>query len=198
MWTHLSCKHPSLNLSKPGQSHTSAAALTRRQTTLTSFAKSCTPMPTADQEAITKKIALMCALDLKPLSLVQGTGFKMYSEALNPNLKVPTREAVTKYLLAIYDDKKQKLVKRISGVPLAATTDLWTSNAMQGYITLTGHYLTNDWVLNSNILGTTQVSERHTGTNIAIEVNTIIQEFQVPSLSAITTDNAGNMNAAAR
>ena len=63
---------------------------------------------------------------------------------------------------------------------------------------MTGHYLTNDWVLNCNILSTRQVSERYTGTNIAIEVNKIIQEFQVPSLSAITTDNAGNMNFAAR
>ena len=196
MRTHLSSKHPSLNISKSG--HGDCLQGGPRQATLTSFAKTISPLPTAQQEKLTKQIALMCALDLKPLSMVQGIGFKMYSNALNPNFKVPTRPTVTKYLHALYEVEKQKLVQRLNGLPLSVTTDLWTSNALQGYITLTGHYVTADWSLNANVLATRRVYERHTGSNIASEVRKILEDFKVQSLTAIATDNAANMALAAK
>ena len=54
---------------------------------------------------------------------------------------------------------------------VAVTSDLWTSNTMQSYITLTGHFVDDRWNLNSLVFGTRLVTERHTGVNIAREVD---------------------------
>ena len=130
--------------------------------------------------------------------MVQGRGFKMFCNALNPRFQVPTKKTVAKYLTAIYDEEKEKLVGEMAGKTFSATTDLWTSNALQGYITVTGHYLSSDWALHSKVLATRVVHDRHTGTNIASEVNKIFSEFKLDKPLAIVTDNAANMGIAAR
>ena len=87
---------------------------------------------------------------------------------------------------------------KIEKAPVALTSDLWTSHALQGYITLTGHHISPDWSLQANVIGTRVVEQRHTGSNIAAEVRKLTQEFKISSLSAIVTENAGNMASAAR
>ena len=111
-----------------------------RQTTLKDFSQRSIPLPDAEQESITRKLALLCAVDLKPLSLVEGSGFKSFCEALNSRYKVPTRKTVSKYLQSIYEDENEKLITKVKDSPVSVTTDMWTSNCMQGYITLTGHF----------------------------------------------------------
>ena len=64
---------------------------------------------------------------------------------------------------------------------------------MQGYITLTAHFLTHDWKLHSNVLATRVVEERHTGSNIAAEVNRLTREFEINAVVEIATDNASIM-----
>ena len=78
----------------------------------------------------------MCALDLKPLSLVEGNGFKHFVHALNPQYRVPCRKTVSKYLDVIYEEEKSKLIENIGGQSVSVTSDLWMSNAMQAYITV--------------------------------------------------------------
>ena len=66
----------------------------------------------------------MCALDLKPLSLVEGNGFKHFVHALNPQYRVPCRKTVSKYLDVIYEEEKSKLIEKIGGQSVSVTSDL--------------------------------------------------------------------------
>ena len=195
MRSHLSFKHPGISLTKDSKP---SNFLGSKQTTLTSFTKRATPLAEAHQQAITKKIAIMCALDLKPLSLVEGNGFKHFVHALNPQYRVPCRKTVSKYLDVIYEEEKSKLIEKIGGQSVSVTSDLWTSNAMQAYITVTSHFITPDWKLNSYVLATRMTEERHTGSNIATEVESILREFNVANVTSLVTDNASNMVIAAK
>ena len=195
MWSHLTHKHPSLNVSKSGNKQASVVpGGIARQTSVSGFLHRGTPLPTAQQESFTRKLSLMCALDLKPLSVVQGRGFRMFCNALNPRYQVPAKKTVAKYLHVIYEEEKEKLINEISGNQLSATTDLWTSNALQGYITVTGHYISSDWALHSKVLATRVVNNRHTGVNIAMEVENIFSEFKLSKPLAIVTDNAARLS----
>ena len=198
MWTHLSYKHPGVNAKNSGDKSGAASFFKGKQATLRDFTTKVTPLSDAQQESITKKLAMLCALDLKPFSLVEGAGFRAFCEALNSRYKVPSRKTVSKYLESIYEEEKLKLVDKVKELPVSATTDLWTSNCMQGYITLTGHFVSSDWKLCSHVFATRVVEERHTGTNIASEISKIIQEFGVSELVAIATDNASNMGIACK
>ena len=81
---------------------------------------------------------------------------------------------------------------------ITLTTDLWTTHATQGYILLTSHYINDNWELRSQILATRNVTDRHTGENIAQATKCITEEFNIKEVSCITHDNAANMDLAMR
>ena len=83
-------------------------------------------------------------------------------------------------------------------MPVTFTSDLWTSTAPQGYITVSGHYIKDDWLLCSNVLATRLTELRHTGSNIALEIRKIKEEFKIAVCSALVIDNAGNMLVASK
>ncbi|XP_067682691.1 uncharacterized protein [Haliotis asinina] len=83
--------------------------------------------------------------------------------------------------------------------PLNLVKDMWTSCATHGYITVTGHYITDERDLKSCILATRRVEDCHTGENIADDALVSIKtEFEIEYVCGLTTDNASNMTVAAR
>ena len=81
---------------------------------------------------------------------------------------------------------------------LSFTTDVWTSGAVEAYLTLTGHFVTADFSLVSWCLGTAAFPERHTGMNIAEKVKIMLAAFRVPERrqAALVHDQASNMQTA--
>ena len=63
---------------------------------------------------------------------------------------------------------------------------------------ITAHYISNEWKIESNVLCTSEMAERHTGTNIASRIQEVLEvwNIQVSHVSAVVTDNASNMTAA--
>ena len=61
---------------------------TPRQTTLAEFHRSKASLPPKKYEKICSSIAYMCAVDLRPLSIVHGIGFQKFAHELNPDFKV--------------------------------------------------------------------------------------------------------------
>ena len=79
---------------------------TSRQSTLFgAFSKPQTPSkPTkAQQEEFYKVLAWACAVDLRPMSMVTGLGFRTMCEVINPTMNVPSRTTLTKYVGVLYD-----------------------------------------------------------------------------------------------
>ena len=60
-------------------------------------------------------IALACAVDLRPLSMVMGKGFRYFCHLLNPSYRVPCADTVKVYLLKLYVDQKKDLIELIGG-----------------------------------------------------------------------------------
>jgi len=92
---------------------------------------------------------------------------------------------------------KEKLQKSWCLRDLAITTDIWTSRATQAYITITAHYISGEWSIESHLLCTSEMAERHTGSNIAARIREVLQMWNVRDnhASAVMTDNASNMTA---
>ena len=137
----------------------------------------------------------MCALDVKPLSLVNGVGFKYFLAALNPDYKVPSPPTVRAYLTKVYDDIKPQVINLMANYDIAITTDMWTSLTMTGYITVTCHFINSNWELVSTVVATRPVDAVHSGEVIAQRLSEILQEFAVPhkNVAGLVTDNASNM-----
>ena len=79
------------------------------------------------------------------------------------------------------------------------TTDAWTSNANEGYLTVTCHYFTSQWELRSVVLKTVHVTTRHTSENLAKILSGITNKWKITNkVACVVTDNAGNMTGAIR
>ncbi len=146
-------------------------------------------------------LVTMLATDLQPASLVEDKGFLRFLLAIDPKYQPPSRRTIMRSLLPVkYQEIRQKLKGKLSEVNFCAlTTDLWTSRATQGYITLTCHFLTSDWQLHSSVLDTLCVSDSHTAEVLATELMKITEEWGITrKVVCVITDNASNIVAAVR
>jgi hypothetical protein len=77
---------------------------------------------------------------------------------------------------------------------ISLTTDTWTSNANKIYITVTEHHIDKTWNMNSNVLVTREMPERHTADNLADKLKSIVSEFHLcGKITDVVHDNARNM-----
>ena len=106
---------------------------------------------------------------------------------------------VRKYLKVQYLAEKMKLQSKLEKQDaVGLTSDFWTSNKNQSYITTTAHYIDTSWILRSTVLATRRLVGQHTGQFISSALDDIRQEFNIHSkVSGLTTDNASNMKKAA-
>lgn len=145
---------------------------------------------------ITDKIADFVALDMRPVNIVSGEGFKSLIQCLEPAYSLPRRETVMHAVKSKYTTTKQTLQTKIENCKaLSLTTDIWTSNQMESYMTVTAHFISNNWLLHSFVLETKELGVSHTAANIGERLSEVMADFRIPAEKrvAIVHDNAANI-----
>lgn len=167
-----------------------------KQARITSFLppSSSRYLPAARQEAITKKLTEFICKDMRPVNISQGDGFKEFIREIEPRYTISSRGTITNRIVKLYNTTKENIRKIISGQSIALTTDGWTSVATDSYVTVTAHFINEDWEMKDIVLQTTEFKKSHTAENVAEVIDNILREYNVSheSVLAITTDNAGN------
>ena len=172
------------------------ASVQKKQTTLGVFqAKTCPP---AQANTITALVAEFVSRDLRPLSIVDGKGFQQLLGYMEPGYKVLSRPHVATTCRRLHTSLKEQLIETISSQEIAVTTDLWTSRAIQGYLTITAHFINSEWRLENKVLLTQEMAERHTGEHIVERLQDAMKEYKVDeqNIVAVVRDNARNMQVA--
>ena len=187
MHNHLRLKHPDSTLSTP----------TKQQPSMTSF-NSPKKLSQNQKETITQAISDMIVSDYLPLSIVEGECFRNLMKVVAPDYDIPCRKTIRARITKRYEEQKTVLTDELQTIDsVAITTDTWTSNATDSYITVTEHHITDDWEMKSNVLMTRAMPERHTGVNIANRLRDCITEFHLPNkVESCVHDNARNMDCA--
>ena len=113
----------------------------------------------------------MClAKDMLPLSTVDKPGFWAMLSKLNPRYDLPTRSYFSRIAIpALYHEVHEELQTKLKSADMnhfSGTTDLWSSSAMEPYLSYTIHYVTTTWELKSNCLQAHFMPEDHTGMNL--------------------------------
>ena len=109
----------------------------------------------------------MCIIDEMPFRVVDVQGFKAFIKSLVPSFQMPSHQTVQRDVLKIYEDKKEKLKGLFNSCAcgVSLTTDTWTSVQNLNYMTLTAHFVDNDWKLRKRIINFCQVPN-HKGETI--------------------------------
>jgi hypothetical protein len=167
----------------------------KKQTTMFAFTKRSQCSVSRSKE-ITRLITEMICVDLHPLRLVEGEGFGNLLHFLEPGYKIPSAAHFSTLIhrkhKAGVENLKELLQQEATSVSL--TTDIWTSMANDAYLTVSAHFISNDWTLKSVVLCTSAFPERHTGVEISHKLVGIAQEFSISEkIVCIVHDQGSNM-----
>ncbi|XP_076042318.1 zinc finger BED domain-containing protein 4-like [Oratosquilla oratoria] len=141
----------------------------------------------------------MIAEDLQPVSVVEDKGFRRLLHGLNPRYQLPSRREISRTLLPnLYKHEVEKMRKELDQAKhISLTTDIWTSRQTKGFITVTAHFISQDWTLHSAVLETVCMTKAHTSENIAEELTLVSNKWNIKEkICSIVTDNAANIKAA--
>ena len=143
----------------------------------------------------------MMVEDLQPPSIVEDVGFQKLLKVMDQRYIPPSRRSIMRdHLPQLFASAKADLKGVLNDVDCCSiTTDLWTSRTTISYMTVTCHFLTNDWELKSVVLETPRIDVSHTAENLAATLLRIADEWGIRNkISCATTDNANNIVAAIR
>ncbi|XP_053188639.1 E3 SUMO-protein ligase ZBED1-like [Scomber japonicus] len=146
---------------------------------------------------ISQAVTYHIAKDMLPLSTVERPGFKNLLHVLDPRYVLPGRKYFSKtaipqmYLLC--KDSVQKEI--LEAKYFATTSDLWSSRTSEPYISLTVHFIDEEWKLQTRCLETAYFPEDHTGELIAEGLKEALLSWGLieKKMVCITTDSGANV-----
>ncbi len=149
---------------------------------------------------ITNSITFHLTKDMVPLYTVEKDGFRRMIKTLDPRYVIPSRKYFSQTAIPnLYQQHRAKLEVDLATVPhFAATTDMWSSRSMEPYLSLTVHFISDDWVLQSHCLQTSYFPDDHTGEFLSAGLQEALDcwGLSVQKLVAITTDSGANIKKA--
>ena len=114
-------------------------------------------------ETITELLVNWVTTNMRPLTIVEDTGFRDVLAFVEPGYRVPSRKHMATLVRNRHAEGRANLKKRLAdAVSVAVTTDGWTSKAVRSYGTYTVHFLDANWDLQSFVLATRPIDGSHT------------------------------------
>jgi len=138
---------------------------------------------------------LIARLDL-PLAIADTDAWDDYIQrAHNPRCNRVSRFTTARDLSKLYNEKphhlKNVVMPCVSSVCL--TSDIWSGNAKEDYITVVAHYITADWELKKSMIGFKLIEVSHNGINIAEYIASVLRDFgPLDKVFAVSLDNASS------
>ncbi|XP_067875292.1 E3 SUMO-protein ligase ZBED1-like [Heterodontus francisci] len=152
------------------------------------------------EEVIGDLILGMVFRDLQPISVINNEGFKRLLGFLEPSYKIPSNAHLATNLRHKYTLAKLQLEHYLHSVPsLTLSTDTWTSQGKQTYLTIVGHFIDCRWRLARCVLKTTP-QYNPAPDYIGELLYSVIGEFGVSSkaVNCVVHDSAGNLLSSSR
>ena len=142
--------------------------------------------------ARTELVRLIAREDL-PLTFGQSAAFEEYIQnAHNPRFSVVSRQTISRDVFKVFDKRRAMLIDTLKSVSsVALTSDIWSGNAKEDYLSVVAHFVNSNWQLEKRILGLVLIDVSHNAENISERVLSVVQEYGLTNkIFSITLDNA--------
>ncbi|XP_039505675.1 E3 SUMO-protein ligase ZBED1-like [Pimephales promelas] len=132
-----------------------------------------------------------------PAYIVSKDGFRRLIQTLDKRYQLSSRTHFTRVAIPeMYEKCKAGVEYELKKVKFyATTTDMWSSRTMEPYMSLTVHYIDENYEIKSRCLQTAYFPENHTGENIAQGLKEALASWGLceDQQVSITTDNGSNI-----
>ncbi|WVZ50926.1 LOW QUALITY PROTEIN: hypothetical protein U9M48_002131 [Paspalum notatum var. saurae] len=142
--------------------------------------------------ARTQLCKLIARLDL-PLTFAESPAFEEYIKlAHNPKFKSVSRQTTTRDLGKYFNDRRSSVHDSLqSASSIAITSNIWSGNAKEDYLSVVAHYVSKDWL--EKIIGLRLIEVSHNANNIAERVLSVIADWGcTDKVFSVTLDNASS------
>ena len=150
------------------------------------------------ERARTKLCRLIARLDL-PLCVGASAAFEEYiREAHNPRFTSISARTTARDLIKYHSGLHDKLIESFTGVSsISLTSDIWSGNAKEDYLSVVAHYVNPDWHLEKRVIGFRLIDESHSGDNIVERISAVLDEYGLTAkVFSVTLDSASSNNKA--
>jgi hypothetical protein len=137
---------------------------------------------------------LIARLDL-PLCIGESDAFEEYIKlAHNLRFFVVSRQTTGRDFTKYFIDCRAKLITSLEYVSsVAITSDIWSGDAKEDYLSVVAHYVNAEWQLEKRIIGFRPIDESHSGQNIAECVLVVLEEYGLTAkIISVTLENASS------
>lgn len=205
---HIRSKHPQNyseiskenNLStESGPSGVVSQGIKRKQETLKEVLEKRKLWDINDHKAIKLHniIGEMIACDNQPYSFVEDVGFLKLMKEAQPRYKVPTRKYFQYSVLpSMYKECKTKISSLLeTAEAVSLTSDIWTSSVNNhSFISLTGHWINNDFNAYHAAIGTKPFPGSHTAEAVSEVIKATCSEWNLSNkIHLVLRDGGTNM-----
>uniref|UniRef100_A0A672YBA6 BED-type domain-containing protein n=1 Tax=Sphaeramia orbicularis TaxID=375764 RepID=A0A672YBA6_9TELE len=205
LWSHLRNHHP--DLYKTGQkkreiesaSHTDVAT-SSQPTVLGMFDKQRMWTNSENRSKLMDKLIIeMIVTDNQPFSVVSDVGFKHLMAAAEPRYALKSeRYYQTKKLQEVHHKVVDKIKAMIqpenAGYSLSFTTDCW-SGVTESLMSLTCHFIDNEWTRKQVVLNTRAMQGSHTGEYLKDTFLSMPEEWKIikDRVTLVLRDSGANI-----
>jgi hypothetical protein len=144
-----------------------------------------------DQDALREAFAEMVIEDEQPFCLGEKPGLRKFLAKACPRFQLPSRRTLTRDVVRVYYEEKVKLKKffKDSCQRVCLTTDCWTSQVQDGYMTVTATFIDQNWNLHKKVISFFMV-KGHKGEDIGKNLMRCLEDWGLHRVMAVTVDNA--------
>ena len=165
------------------------------QATLLAILTRSQPLPktSSHHKELVNAVGHFISKDLLPLSAVEGAGFRSLMELTEPCFAVPSRKYFSQAVIpSLYLQERKKVETSLAQVEYCSfATDLWTAKYQnRSYISVSCHFIDQEWELHSYCLETRELPVDHTAQSIATELSQLLKDW---NLRGSTTETGKNI-----
>lgn len=142
-------------------------------------------------EEIHQALAKMISINQMPLSFCSSPGFKQFMSTVEPNYTIPKEDAIKQRLKGFKSSIEDLIKKKLKNArSVSCTFDYWSSTAQESYITVTVHFIDDQWCPKSYTLTTHKLDDRHTASNLSNQLEMTFKRWKIDhKIMAVVTDN---------
>jgi hypothetical protein len=121
-----------------------------------------------------------------PLGIGETQAFEDYiKRAHNLVFEKFSRQTTTRDMRKLFDDDRALLTNSILSAcsSVSLTSNIWSGNAKEDYISVVAHYVGSDWELHKKVISFRLIEASHTGENIADKIACVVEEFGLTVLT---------------
>ncbi|KAJ8923077.1 hypothetical protein NQ315_001629 [Exocentrus adspersus] len=130
--------------------------------------------------------------DYQPFSIVEGEGFRNYIKNINPSYVLPSKKFLTQTLLSeVYEETLVEIKKAVAEArSLTVTTECWTSIRNEHIMSVTVHFITENFKKKTVQLDCALFEGGYTNSDLVEELRRIMVEWGLENKVLLTISNS--------